>query len=35
MRYPDPIRQRDIVIATIAGLIAWVITFALKAAVSG
>jgi hypothetical protein len=35
MRYPDPIRQRDFLIATIAGLLAWVITFALKMALSG
>jgi hypothetical protein len=35
MRYPDPIRQRDIFIATIAGLLAWIITFALKVVLSG
>jgi hypothetical protein len=35
MRYPNPIRQRDFLAAIIAGLLAWVITFALRMALSG
>ena len=35
MAYLNPMRRRDIIIASIAGLLAWVITCALKTLFSG
>lgn len=31
----DPVRQRELLIAAISGFLAWIITWALRAAFSG